>query len=168
MQLHNPMKRENKGELLKCMKCEYQTIDSTSLGFHATSNHELKENSKTQADQSEDFQTDGEFICGQCGKSFGNFDASNEHIDSHNYKCFKCDFECSEANQVMLHERTEHVPLKCKQKQYGEDKSMKKILPTGYSGVNCIECCVHFANTTELNNHAKIQMKEFQPLIPKI
>ena len=145
-ELTEHMKEKHKVEEFYCSECRYQVKDKSMLETH------IKEIHITKSDKAVESQADATCICGECGKYFDNFDECNEHIKSHCNRCYKCEYECEDKQQMKKHERSEHDLLKCKQTHEGKCKPMNNQLNKQES-FTCEECTAEFQNSEGLRKH---------------
>ena len=71
-------------------------------------------------------------ICGECSEQFATVDECEKHMESHTYKCYKCDIKFNTEEQLKAHEvehhdistRTEDCQDKNCKKNVHEDKTL--------------------------------------------
>ena len=56
---------------------------------------------------------DPSYICGQCGDNFITENQCNEHLESHLFTCYKCEFKCNTKKELSSHESKKHKLLGC-------------------------------------------------------
>ena len=76
---------------LLCDTFDFSLKDDSSFQKHEMpANAKLSEQDLAQLNESLIEET---FICGECNLSFESIKKCEEHIKTHPFKCFRCDFE---------------------------------------------------------------------------
>ena len=115
--------------------------------------------------EKEDIERESAFICGQCGLNFDSMDLCNSHINSHSFKCYKCEFESDERSEVKKHERSEHVTLKCNQEDVLNELNKEKIQKDDSIKFKCSLCNYNMKSREELEVHNATHVNKPVPLM---
>ena len=87
------------------------------------------------------------------------------HINSHSFKCYKCDFESDERSEVKKHEISEHEVLKFNQEEacdYFDDGTKQK---NDINKFQCNQCSYSIQTKEELGIHKLTHVNEPVPLL---
>ena len=89
----------------------------------------------------------------------------SNHINSHSFRCYKCDFESVESSEVKKHEISAHGLLKCNQEAYAlnnETRQKEDIIQ-----FKCNQCSYSIHTEEELGKHKLTHENEPVPMVSR-
>ena len=85
-------------------------------------------------------------ICGVCSETFKNTTECEEHMKTHPFSCYKCEFKSSDEEELNQHELLKHPQLHCE--PYTGDESTHPF---------CEICNISTQTETDMNIHKQTQ-----------
>ena len=85
-----------------CEKCDksYEESSIQNLSEH--------ENVTTERSDTPPEINENCYVCGECTEQFSSFNECQKHIETHPYKCYRCNFKSLIENEMKEHEYKEH------------------------------------------------------------
>ena len=152
------MKAKHNVDVFYCSECTYSDKNRSFLEKHAHDVHRNKDgDNKKEVEES----AEAAYICGQCGKSFLDLHSCTVHMDTHLYKCYKCNFETKDQVTIKKHERAKHELLQCNEGNDVTTKVTTEEVPKAHFNINesepqcvtCPFCNLESKNLAELKIH---------------
>ena len=163
-------------EVMEGNKCESNSIKVTDFNSHIEEEHTQLEQSRekqnnfcsTNADEFSEHQvnvhssknctTPGTnediYICGECADKFCSLDECQRHINSHQYKCYKCHFQSTMKSETKEHEKREHEMVSSKKEPTDENSRVQHSdveLQVQY--YSCSKCDKTYTSETAAKEH---------------
>ena len=149
-------------ETFNCDECNFSFKSETSLNKHTVSVHEKKMGLTNKNEVSDKYDAEikettveaAAYICGQCGKIFADLDLCNNHMETHLFRCYRCNFESDDQSKVKKHEKTEHGLLKCNKTHEGDCKPVNSVKSSPTSE-KCDQCSFTAEDVSALVKHIR-------------
>ena len=161
--------------MIKCSRCD-TTIYESLLRIHMKENHaeisEHEEGDGTAVEEEKDKDNRNPiddappFICGQCGLTFHSEEKCNEHLASHKERCYKCDYESVSRDEVIRHEKNQHVTIvESRDSGHAPQASPEVPIVKPQHLYKCNNCSYTTVTNNELQEHKKDQHKRDKPVV---
>ena len=91
-------------------------------------------------------------VCGECNVFFNNISDCEIHMESHPSKCYLCEFQSENKQELSIHER-KHLYRKCE--PHSHEGKCKNIPVDQAQQVICDQCGKQYKDNIGLLNHKK-------------
>ena len=144
-----------------CTKCDLVLGYEKELMIHFNAKHRLITEEVVElvipisSDEHNDVSIADEdtpsYICGQCGENFVNQNQCLKHMDSHLFKCYKCEYTCENMEELASHENTKHKLLRNHTTSGKEQQEIKE--GNHHNSCMCEQCGEYFTAIPALQEH---------------
>ena len=93
------------------------------------------------------------YICGECGEGFKSISLCTDHMQTHTFQCYKCDYQSEEKTAVLKHEESVHDNYSCNNDHQGECNEINTVNKYEISQIKCSLCDLTFESQEELEKH---------------